>query len=237
MRRSSYKKDSLSDSSKGNSSTKPISIHYCKATTDEFTEFPNDENEMEVLQNSQAIKIPNFDESKDIRIRICPKFLEEGPKQFRVMIKYKIVGDIQPRLQDTKSDPIAMTMTELIKLRCIAPFKVNFDYEVKDWLTNELNLRDSEASQAENETFAKVPVGDKIPMSVNITSMSQNSVNIKSVMLDIHSTDFIQKLSDGDFQQIDNIEEEDTICAGFIIKPLKCTNDTGEYADVLVDWT
>lgn len=91
------------------------------------------------------------------------------------------------------------------------PFSITFDYEVKDWLTNELNIRDSEVNFNENDVFVKIPVGNKTPMSVNITSISEKPMSIKNVDMDIVATDLICKISKGQFDQVDNVEQEDTI--------------------------
>jgi hypothetical protein len=207
-------------------------IFYCKPTTESFDSFAIDEAHMETLSDDKIINLPDFDDKNDIRLRICPKFYNEGPKNFKVTMKYKIIKVYE----ESKSDPIPMTMTRLIKLRCDPPFKVTFDYEVKDWLTNELNVKDSEVNQNENESFVKVPVGERVPLSINITSISEKPMTVKNVDLDILSSTLIEKVSRNDFQQIDKLEEDDTICAGFIVKPLKCSNDTGQYGDVLIEW-
>lgn len=130
-----------------------------------------------------------------------------------------------------------MTMSRILNLQCKPPFLVSYNYEVKDWLTNDLNLRDSEANQYSNDSFVKVPVNEKIPMSINLTSLSEKPMTIKSIDIDVLNTELVEKVSRSDFAQIDNFEEDDTLCAGFIIQPLQCVNDTGQYGDVLVEWS
>jgi len=65
------------------------------------------------LSSNKTIKIPDFNESEDMRLRICPKFYDEGYKSFKVTLKYKII-----KFYDgVRSDPISMTITKVIKLK------------------------------------------------------------------------------------------------------------------------
>lgn len=68
---------------------------------------------MEKINLANVIKLPNFSGSNDIRFRISPRFYNEGPKQFRVMLKYKIIKIYE----ESKSDPISMTLTKNVKFR------------------------------------------------------------------------------------------------------------------------
>ena len=68
---------------------------------------------MDKINLKNVLKLPNFSESKDIRFRICPRFYNEGPKQFRIMLKYKIIKIYE----ESKSDPISMTLTKNMKFR------------------------------------------------------------------------------------------------------------------------
>lgn len=207
-------------------------IYYWKPSDQEFNDLPQDESQMEFLEVNSSVEIPNFDESHNIRLRICPKFYNEGYKNFKVTLKYKIIKVYE----ESRSDPIPMTMTRVIKMKWEPPFQVSFDYEVKDWLTNELNLKDSEVNNNNTDSFIKVPVDEDVPLSVHINCVSEKAISIKNVDLDIVTKDVISKVSKNSFHEITGFEEGDTIWTGFVIKPIKWTNDTGQYADVLIEW-
>jgi hypothetical protein len=137
---------------------------------------------------------------------------------------------------DSRSDPISMKMTKMIKFKCDPPFEVILNYEVKDWLTNELNSRDSEVNESYLDSFIKVPINEDIPLSINITSISEKALAIKNIDLDIVNTKLISKASKNPFTQVDQLEEGDSVSAGFVLKALDCSNDTGQYGDVLIEW-
>ncbi|CAI2373283.1 unnamed protein product [Moneuplotes crassus] len=208
-------------------------VYYCEASGDSFEEFPKDEDLMRVLKEDSTIRIPDFSEKQQMRCRICPKFYEEGPKGFRLTLKYKIVKVYE----DVRSDPIPMSITRIIKLSCEPPFKVELNYEVKDWLTNGLNVRESEANQSHLDSFIKVPVGEEVPLSIDVTSISAKPISIKNVELDILSTGMISKVSKNKFEPVETLDEGDTISAGFVLNATKVSNDTGQYGDVLIEWS
>lgn len=108
---------------------------------------------------------------------------------------------------------------------------------MKDWLTNGLNVRESEANQNYLDSFIKVPVGEEVPLSIDVTSISEKSISIKNVELDILSTDVISKVSKNKFEPVETLDEGDTISAGFVLNATKVSNDTGQYGDVLIEWS
>ena len=206
-------------------------IYYVKPSSDDFIQMPIDEGQMDKFPATNLINLVDFDESQDIKCRICFKFFTEGPKYFRIKIKYKIIKIYE----DSKSDPIPMTMKHEIKLNCRPPFNVSFDYQVKDWLTNGLNQRDQE-SDSTSHSFVKIPVGEKVPLFVNVMSISEQPMTIKDISLEIADTRMMEKLSQNVFTQTDELEKNDAVCSSFIMKPLQCANDTGQFADIKIEW-
>lgn len=158
---------------------------------------------MEALLDPGTVDIPDFNENKHMRCRFCPKFYDEGLKIFKITLKYKIIKVYE----DIRSDPISMAIIKKIKLKCEPPFEVHLNYEVKDWLTNELNVRMSEANHNYSDSFIKIPVEQNIALSIDITSISEKSLTVKNVDLDIIHKDLIKKLGKNEFQQVDSLEE------------------------------
>lgn len=119
-----------------------------------------------------------------------------------------------------------MSMEENLDLKCTPPFVVNFDYQVKDWLTNGLNVRETEA--AENHVnYVKIPVREDVPLSVHVASISEKPMTIKNITLDVSKSVLlnggvhnIEIVSQEPFLQIEDIEQDDSVCTNFVIKAL-----------------
>lgn len=189
---------------------------------------------MQALPADRLIGIPDFNEHKDVHLRVSPRFYLEGGSSFKLSLKYKIVKVYE----ESKSEPIPMSISKLLKMKCLPPFKIEFDYEIKDWLTNELNIKDYEANESVYESFIKLPVNELVPLAVTVTSVSEDKpMTVESVDLAILKQDLIKKVSRTEFISVDAFEKGDSICTGFIIQPLKCENDTGQYGDVLIEWS
>ena len=192
----------------------------------------NDERNMEILPADKIIHIPDFDEHKDINIRICLRLYYEGSKKFKVALKYKIIKVYD----ESKSDPIPMSISKLVLMKCHPPFKIEFDYEIKDWLTNELNINDYEANGRNYESFIKLPIAEKVPLSISIASISERPMTIQNVDIEILNRELLRKVSRNQFSPVHMFEEGDVVWAAFIIEPIKCSNDTEQYGDVFIEW-
>lgn len=196
--------------------TKP-NLYYCKPTNESFESLTNDEGKMESFDSGNQLKLPNFDESKDVNFRLCPQFHNEGFKTFKLTLKYKIIKVYE----ESRSDPITMSMTRLVKLQCLPPFEVALNYEVKDWLTNELNLNDQEISQTHPDVFVKVPAHEQVPLSISVTSLSESVASVNNVDLHVLNTHLEKNQNQNEFRPVQRLEEGDTVCAGFVIKAKK----------------
>ena len=213
------------------SEKKEFEMFYVKPTFEEFIFLPTEENQMDVFPTSNELNLIDFNDQQDVKFRLWIKFFNEGPKFFKIKIKYKIIKIYE----DSKSEPISMRMRQELNLNCNPPFVINFDYQVKDWLTNGLNENQDDLGKDEYN-FIKVPVNEHVPLSINVNSISERPMTIKNISLDVLDTRLISKIWQSPFSQIDQLEQDDSVWASFIIKPLEWENDSGQYADVVIEW-
>ena len=160
------------------------------------------------------------------------RLYNEGSKRFKASLKYKIIKVYD----ESKSDPIPMSISKLILLKCNPPFNIEFNYEIKDWLTNELNINEYEVNGSTSDFFVKLPIEEKIPLSISIASISEKPMTIQNVDIEIYNKNLFRKISRNEFSPVNMFEEGDVICSAFIIEPIKCINDTEQYGDVLIEW-
>ena len=193
-------------------------------------DLPRSEEQFILLPMTKAIPIEKFDPAELKHLRICPKFFLEGAKRFRFVIEYEAIKFYE----DSKSEPLTLKFQKDILLEIRPPFNIFFDYQVNDWYTSELNFMDR---NQEGESLTKVPTNQKIPLLVEIQSSSKYDMTIHSISLDVIETDvFKQNKVDSEIEE-QMIGEGDSIGTEFEIEAIRDTQDTGEFADVLIEWS
>jgi len=86
-------------------------------------------------------------------------------------------------------------------------------------------------------SLAKIPLSDSIPLNIELTSISQNPMFIKSIKLDLLNNDLFELLSPALAPVETLLDEKDSYSEQFLLKPLRPVSDTKNYGDITVEWS